>query len=340
MTRTPSAPATLLPGDRWRWPETFAWLAVAACYVAFPDRSGLIAEILILALFAVSLDLILGYAGIVSLGHAAFFGLGAYTAGLLAAHGWSEPVTGLLATGLIVAFAGFVTSFLVLRGSDLTRLMVTLGIAMMLAEAAGKAAWLTGGTDGLMGIVVDPILGVFEFDIFGRTAAAYAAIVLFVLLVAARRLIASPFGMTLRGIKSNRLRMTAIGAPVNRYLVAIYTVAAGYAGIAGALLAQTTQFVSPEVLAFARSAEALLFVIIGGAGYLYGGIVGAVAFKLMQEWLSGLTAQYWQFWLGLGLVLLVLFVRGGLGGLAFAAMRRLKAARRPAAPAAAEERRA
>jgi branched-chain amino acid transport system permease protein len=312
----PSRPATLLPSDRWRWPETLVWLAAVAAYVAFPDRNGLMAEIVILALFAVSLDLILGYAGIVSLGHAAFFGLGAYTAGLIAVHGWTEPLTGLAFTGLFVALGGFLTSFLVLRGSDLTRLMVTLGVAMMLGEAASKAAWLTGGTDGLTGIVMAPLLGVFEFDFYGRTAAAYATIVLFALFLLARRLVASPFGTTLRGIKSNSLRMTAIGTPVNAYLVAVYTISAGYAGIAGAMLAQTTQFVSPEVLAFHRSAEVLLFLIIGGTGYLYGGILGAVAFKFLQEFLSGLTAQYWQFWLGLILVVLVLFARGGLKGLA------------------------
>jgi branched-chain amino acid transport system permease protein len=318
MAQPPTHPAALLPSDRWRWPETLVWLAVVAVYFAFPDRNGLMAEIVILALFAVSLDLILGYAGIVSLGHAAFFGLGAYTAGLIAAHGWTEPLTGLAFTGLFVALGGFLTSFLVLRGSDLTRLMVTLGVAMMLGEAASKAAWLTGGTDGLTGIVIDPLLGVFAFDFYGRTAAAYAAIVLFVLFLAARRLVASPFGTALRGIKSNSLRMTAIGTPVNAYLVAIYTISAGYAGVAGALLAQTTQFVSPEVLAFHRSAEVLLFLIIGGTGYLYGGILGAVAFKFLQEFLSGLTAQYWQFWLGLILVVLVLFARGGLKGLAVA----------------------
>jgi len=336
-TRPTAAPASLLPGDRWRLRESLAWLAVVAVYLAFPDRNGLMSEVAILALFALSLDLILGYAGIVSLGHAAFFGLGAYTAGLIAANGWTEPLSGLVATGLFVAVGGFITSFLVLRGSDLTRLMVTLGVAMMLGEAASKAAWLTGGTDGLTGVVIDPILGLFAFDIYGGTAAAYSTLVLFALFLVARRLVASPFGMTLRGIKANPLRMTAIGTPVNRYLVAVYTISAGYAGIAGALLAQTTQFVSPEVLAFHRSAEVLLFLIIGGSGYLYGGIVGAIAFKLLQEWLSGLTAQYWQFWLGLILVLLVLFARGGLGGLATAAIGRLRRWRKPAA--AAEDRR-
>lgn len=300
---------------RWSWIEIAFWLLPIPLFFLFPLRLPFLTEIAILALFALSLDLLLGYAGIVSLGHAAFFGVGAYTAGILAAAGWGEPVTGLLASGAVATLVGFVSSFLVLRGSDLTRLMVTLGISMMLLEAANQAAWLTGGADGLYGVTMWPIFGVFEFDLYGRTAYWYAMIVLFVCFVVIRTIINAPFGLALRGVKGNPLRMRAIGAPVNRHLVAAFTIGAGFAGIAGGLLAQTTQFVSLDVLAFHRSAEALLVLVIGGSGAVYGGVLGAAVFKILQEWLSGITPQYWQFWLGAGLILLVLFARGGLIGL-------------------------
>jgi branched-chain amino acid transport system permease protein len=314
---------------RWRWAEVAFWALPVLAFFAFPYRLPLLTEIAILALFALSLDLILGYAGIVSLGHAAFFGLGAYTAGLLAVGlGWGEPISGLLLAGLAAAGFGFVTSFLVLRGRDLTRLMVTLGVAMMLFEAANKADWLTGGADGLHGVAIDPVLGLFEFDLFGRTAYVYSALVLFALFYVARRLTASPFWLSLRGIRGNRRRMEAVGTPVNRRLVAVYTIGAAYAGVAGGLLAQTTQFVSLDVLEFQRSAEVLLVLVIGGSGTLYGGLIGALVFKTMHEWLAGITVQYWQFWLGLALVLLVLFARGGIMGLLAALRRRLGPERR------------
>nr|WP_051402306.1 branched-chain amino acid ABC transporter permease [Lutibaculum baratangense] len=303
--------------------EILFWLLPIPLFFLFGLRLPLLTEIAILALFALSLDLILGYAGIVSLGHAAFFGLGAYTAGLLAVHGWGEPITGLLAAGAVATAAGFVSSFLVLRGSDLTRLMVTLAISMMLLEAANRLAWLTGGADGLYGVTMWPIFGIFEFDLYGHTAYWYSVIVLFISFVALRAIVNSPFGLALRGVKGNPLRMRAIGAPVNRHLVKAFTIGAGFAGIAGGLLAQATQFVSLDVLAFHRSAEALLVLVIGGSGAVYGGILGAAAFRVLQEWLSGITPQYWQFWLGAGLIVLVLFARGGLIGLWRALVRRL-----------------
>ena len=261
------------------------------------------------ALFALSLDLILGYAGIVSLGHAAFFGLGAYAAGLFAKHASGDPLLGLAVGAAVATLAGFATSFLVLRGTDLTRLMVTLGVALLLAEIANKAASITGGADGLQGIVMKPLLGLFAFDLSGRTAFAYSLAVLFLLFVVARRIVHSPFGMSLRAIRDNPLRAAALGIPVRRRLVAIYTIAAAYAGVAGALLAQTTQYVSLDVLAFDRSADVLLVLVIGGTGWLYGGLVGALVFKIAQEVFSSLTPQYWHFWVGLVLVVLVLIGR-------------------------------
>jgi branched-chain amino acid transport system permease protein len=291
---------------RWRLGEIAFWLVAAATLLFWSERHLILNEIAIIGLFALSLDLILGYAGIVSLGHAAFFGLGAYVAGILAKHGVADPLLGLVAAALAGALLGFVTSFLVLRGSDLTKLMVTLGVALVLGEIANQASWLTGGADGLQGITMGPILGLFDFDIFGTTAYAYSLAVTFLLFVLARRIVASPYGLSLRSIRDNPLRARAVGVPVNRRLVAIYTVAAAYAGVAGGLLAQTTQFVSLDVLAFHRSADVMLVVVIGGVGYLYGGLIGAVVFKVLQDVLSAWTPQYWQFWIGLILVVLVL----------------------------------
>lgn len=298
--------AILSRRGRWSLGEIVFWLVAVATVFLVPERHLILNEIAIIGLFALSLDLILGYAGIVSLGHAAFFGLGAYAAGILAKYGIGEPLVGLLVAAIAAAILGLVTSFLVLRGSDLTKLMVTLGVALILGELANQMAWLTGGADGLQGVSMGPILGLFEFDIFGTVAYTYSLAITFVLFVLARRICASPYGLSLRSIRDNSLRARAVGIPVNRRLVAIYTLAAAYAGVAGALLAQTTQFVSLDVLAFHRSADVMLVLVIGGVGYLYGGLIGAIFFKVLQDVLSAWTPQYWQFWIGLILVLLVL----------------------------------
>ena len=300
----------LASASRWTPLEIAFWLVAAAAIWLLPNKHLILAEIAILGLFALSLDLILGYAGIISLGHAAFFGFGGYAAGLIAKHGLvTEPVLALLVAGLAAAVLGLATSFLVLRGSDLTRLMVTLGVALVLRELANRYSEITGGADGLQGIAMAPVLGTFRFDLYGHTAYVYSLAVLFVLFVIARRIVRSPFGLSLRAIKGNALRASAIGIPVDRRLVAIYTVAAFYAGVAGALLTQTTAFTSLDVFSFDRSADLLLVLIIGGVGYLYGGLIGAVVFKLMQDWLANITPQYWQFWLGLMLVVIVLIGR-------------------------------
>lgn len=303
------AEAQLSRASAWHIWEISIWIAALAAIFVLPGKSLILTEITILALFAISLDLILGYAGIVSLGHAAFFGIGAYAAGLFSIHVATEPVLGLVAAGLAAGIFGFATSFLVLRGSDLTRLMTTFGVAMLLAEAANQAAWLTGGADGLNGVTIAPILGLFEFDLWGRTGYIYALVVLMVLSYIARRIVYSPFGLSLKAIKRNSRRAEMLGISPRRRIVAIYTISAVYAGIAGGLLAQINSFVSPDVLAFHRSADVLLVLVIGGAGYLYGGLIGAVIFTVLRDWLSLITPQYWMFWIGLILIIIVLVGR-------------------------------
>ena len=297
----------------WHWSEIAFWCFLFSCGFLFPSRFLIMTEIVRLALFALSLDLILGYAGIVSLGHAAFFGIGAYGAGLLALHGIiNEPVVALFAAGLVATLVGFLTSFLVIRGVDLTRLMVTLGIALLLEALAERYSIITGGTDGLQGIEMAPVLGLFGFDMFGKVGFFYSLAVLFVLFLLARRIVHSPFGLSLRAIKNNPLRAAAVGVPVNRRLIAVYTLAAFYAGIAGALFTQTTALASLDVFAFERSADLMLVLVIGGTGYLYGGLIGAVIYKFLQDWISIQTPQYWQFWIGLVFVVIVLVGRARL----------------------------
>jgi branched-chain amino acid transport system permease protein len=291
---------------RWRPYEIVVWTAAALVLFVFPQQAALWNEIAILALFAVSLDLILGYGGIVSLGHAAFFGTGCYVAALFAKHVMPDPLVGMAVATLAGALLGFVTSVLVLRGTDLTRLMVTLGVASILYEVANRFASITGGADGLQGVVIGPIFGRFEFGLDGKTAYLYSLAWLFVLFFAARRIVHSPFGYALMAIRDNRMRAMAVGIDVTRSLATVYTLAAGMAGAAGALLAQTTGFASLDVLDFHRSADVLLVLVIGGTGYLYGGLIGAVLFRVIQNALSAATPQYWQFWLGLILVIVVL----------------------------------
>jgi len=324
---TMAAVASRLPNDRWRPLEAVFWLLAVAAYFVFPTGLLLGSQVLIVGLFAVSLDLILGYAGIVSLGHAAFFGVGAYAAGLLAAHGWGEPISGLFAGAAVAAVLGYAVSFLVVRGTDLTRLMVTLGIGLMLWEAANRAAFLTGGVDGLSGITMGKVLGLWSFDMAGRTAYAYALVVVFVVFLIARRLVSSPFGMSLQGIRENRQRMPAIGTPVARRLRAVFAVSAAMAAVAGALFAQTTQFVGLDVLGFPRSAELMIMLVLGGTGRLYGAMIGAAVFMLAQDYLSGINPVYWEFWLGLGLVVIVLAAPGGILGGAERLWRRWKGTR-------------
>jgi len=288
------------------------WIVAFALPALVPSHALLVNEIVIVALFAMSLDLILGYTGIVSLGHAAFFGFGAYAAALFAKLVMPDPTVGLVVATVLTGALGAVASITILRGTDLTRLMVTLGTALLLLELANKLDWLTGGADGLQGVVMAPVLGQFEFDLFGKTAAWYSLAVTLILFFLMRRLVHSPFGATLKAIRDNRLRAMAIGIPVASRLVTIYTVAAAVAGAAGALLAQTTGFASLDVLAFDRSADVMLLLVIGGVGWLYGGIAGAIVFKLLQTWLSSVTPQYWMFWIGLLLVLLVLVGRDRL----------------------------
>jgi branched-chain amino acid transport system permease protein len=306
-------PITMSPA-RLRAAELSFWLALGASFFLLPDKLTLMSQIMIFGLFAVSLDMALGYAGIITVGHAAFFGSGAYAAGLLAKHGWSEPFSGLLLALLLCAALGYLLSYLVVRGADLARLMITIGVCVLLAELANRLAPITGGSDGLQGVTIAPVFGTFEFDLFGRTAFVYAYGVVLLVFLGVRLVLRSPFGLTLRGIHDSRKRMLAIGSPVDARLRMAYALSAGVAGVAGALLAQTTQFVGLESIGFNRSAEVMIILVLGGTGRLYGGLIGAIVYLLVHDWFADLNPEFWMFWLGIFLIAAVMLGRDGVMG--------------------------
>ena len=287
---------------RIRPQEFLPWIIAIAAFFLLPEYLSLGARILVYILFALSLDLILGYAGIITLGHSAFFGLGAYTAGILGA-------------ALAAALLGISTGAVILRTKALTLLMLTLAITSIVLEIANKASWLTGGADGLSGVQVAPILGLFKFDLFGRTAFIYCLVALFLGWLLIRRLLYSPFGAMLTGIRENTARMHAVGAPVYWRLVLVYTLSATMAGVAGALLTQVNQFVGLNVLGLEPSGDLLVMLILGGVGRLYGAFVGPVVYLIAQDYLAKQYPEYWYFGIGVLLVVVVLFARGGILGL-------------------------
>jgi branched-chain amino acid transport system permease protein len=301
---------------RLRLVESLPWLLALAAYLVFPDYLQLGTQILIMILFALSLDLILGFAGIVTLGHAAMFGVGAYAAGILSAHlGWNEPLSGLLVAGLAAASVGLVSGWVVLRTHGLTLLMLTIATAILLHEFANEQSHITGGANGLSGIKMDPLLGFLNFDFYGRVAYGYTLAVLFACFAIARAIVYSPFGQSLRGIRENDARMHAIGVDVRRRKLIIYVISSVMAGVAGGLLAQTTAFVGDEVLSFGRSADVLIVLILGGAGRLYGAFIGSVVYMVLQDQLAKQYPEFWQLGIGMMLVLVVLFARNGIFGI-------------------------
>ena len=310
---------------RLRWTEWLPWVAAGAAYFLLPDYLSLGARILTYILFALSLDLILGYAGIITLGHAAFFGTGAYVAGILSAKlGVTNPIWQLLGSAGVAGLLGLATGAVILRTKALAQLMLTLAIAALCLEVANKANWLTGGADGLSGVEIAPIFGLFKFDLYGKTAYLWCLALLFIGWWLVRRLIYSPFGATLTGIRENSVRMQAIGAPVYGRLVMVYMFSAALAGAAGATLAQTNQFVGLNVLGFEPSGELLVMLILGGVGRMYGAFVGPIVYLIAQDYLAKQFPEYWYFGIGLMLVLVVLFARGGILGIIDSILARLR----------------
>lgn len=299
-----------------RWLEPLAW-AVAALVIfwGLPDRLALATHISVLALFALSLHVLTGLGGILSLGQAVFFGLGAYTVGTLAQIGWGEPLSGLLAAALVGGSAGGLVGTILARLRGLPALMVTLGLGLLLHEAALRLTGLTGGEDGLSGIVIGPVFGVFTFDLWGRTAYWYGFILLALGFWAVKRLEAAPFGQSLRALHDNPMRMQALGMRIADRVRGAYLIAGALAGLAGGLLTQTTQFVSAEVFSFHRSADILVMLILGGIGRRYGALLGPLLYALLRDYLADWHPAYWGAGLGIALMAVVLLAPKGLLGL-------------------------
>lgn len=309
---------------RLRWWEALPWAAGLAAFFLFPNYLAFGTQLLITILFALSLDLVLGYAGIVTLGHAAFFGAGAYTVGILAQHfGWNEPLSGLAAAGLVAAAIGLASGLVLLRTHGLTLLMLTLCTMTLLEQAANMGAQWTGGFDGMPGLSFGKILGVFSFDVlYFRTQYLYALAVLFLCFLFMRVLVYSSFGQSLTGIRENVLRMHAVGAPVRRRLVIAYTLSAALAGIAGGLFTQATGYVNLAALGLERAAGVLIILILGGYGRMYGAFVGAIAYLVLEHLLAKVYPTAWQLGIGLTLIVVALYARNGILGLAEKARQR------------------
>ena len=297
---------------RWSPWELAFWAAWLVAFFVPQANLALLTQILVWGLFALSMDLLLGYRGLPSFGQAAFFGIGAYAAGVLGKLGWVEPFTGLLLSGLVAGVFGLVAGRVVRGLHGVALLMVTLGLNSLLYDFVQRSTALTGGDDGLPGVVIGPVLGLFRFDMSGRTGFLYALACCGLVVLLLRAVLNSPFGLALRGARENPRRMQMLGAPVDRDLTLVMGLSASVAGMVGALLTQTTQFVSPEVLSFQRSADVLVILVIGGAGRLYGGFVGALAFIFLRDLFAALNPIYWYFWIGLMLVLTVSFFPSGL----------------------------
>ena len=319
-------PAARMLAERHRlrpW-EPLPWIAALAFYFAFPTYLGFGTDLLVTILFAISLDLALGYAGIITLGHAAFFGAGAYTVGMLAYHGiWNEPITSLLLGAAVAALIGLGSGLVLLRTTGLTLLMLTLCTMALLEEAANLGHDWTGGFDGLPSIVIPPLFGLFEFNpLYPNTQYLYVLGVLFICFLFVRTLVYSPYGESLTGIRENTLRMHAVGAPVRARLVICYAISAAIAGIAGGVWAQANAYVNLTTLGLDRAATVLIILVLGGYGRLYGAFIGAVAYMMISHFLSKYYPTAWQLGLGLLLVGIALFARGGILGIADTLLRR------------------
>jgi branched-chain amino acid transport system permease protein len=309
--------------------ELLFWVLPIFALFLFPKSLALGTLVLVSALFALSLDLLLGFAGVMSLGHAAFFGIGAYTAGILAIGGWNEAITGVLAAALLCGVIAAIIAPFLLRLTGLPLVMVTVGVASILFEIANKATWLTGGDDGLYGIRMRPLFGIFTWSISGETKFLYAFAWLLISFFIIRRMVSSPFGVALQGIRENTARMRLIGNSVLPHLCIAFTVSAMFAGVAGAVWAQTGGFVGLGVLSLDTSIDALVMLVLGGLGSLYGALIGAPIYIIFKDVAQQWNPFYWMFLVGTLLVVVVRFTRGGILGVLKAASERFTGRKGP-----------
>jgi branched-chain amino acid transport system permease protein len=320
MTELPRE--SILSRHRFRAGELVWWALALGAFFVFPEHLAIGTSVLVMVIFVLSYDLLLGFAGVLSFGHAVFFGLGAYTAGWLSLAGWTEPISAALIGGLAAALLAAAVGPFVLRLTGLPLLMVTLALGVLVFEAAHKATGITGGDDGLSGIRIAPLLGLFRFGLGGQTRYLYVLAWLVIIFYLLRRVVASPFGVALQGIRENPGRMRLIGNAVLPHLTIAFAISAGVAGVAGALLTQTNAFVGLGVLALDTSVDVLVMLVLGGIGSLYGALVGTPLYMLLKHFTSQWSPFYWMFAIGFLLIAVVLLGRGGVLGLAQHAWRR------------------
>lgn len=321
MTATSPRGATALKS--FIGPLLIVAVAVAGYYL-FPNNLALLTRIIAIALLVLSIDLVTGICGVATLGHAALFGAGAYGAGIAAAHfGITDPLA-MTAVGAVAGVvAGLVSGAVMLRAHGLPQLVLSIAVIHLFHEAANKASGWTGGSDGLSGISPDPLFGMFQFDLWGRTAYVYGVVLLLVVFMALRVIVASPFGMLCRGIREDRIRVQAMGGSVNVALLKMFAISGAVAGIGGALNAISTQVVGLDSLSFTLSAEALVMLVLGGTGSLYGALIGTVSFIWFEDMVSAANPFHWLTIVGVLLIVVVLFAPRGLYGAGEAILRRI-----------------
>ena len=299
-------------------PYTPAWIEITAiailtvaAYFIFPDYLPLLNRIAIFSILVLSLDLVVGYAGLATLGHVAFFGVGAYAAANMAISLTGNPFLGLLAGSASGGLAAGLSGLLILRYQGFAFLMLSVAVAQVFQSIGAKLTRFTGGDDGLSGFTIEPVFG-FNFDMQGRVAYVYSGVGLLLCYWLARRLVSSPFGLSVLGINQCRARMYALGTAVAPQLWKMYVFAGAIAGFAGALSAQTNGIVGLDSLSFELSAEILVMLILGGAGRLYGAILGTAAFLVLHHTASSIDPYNWLFVIGAMLMLVVLIPRNTL----------------------------
>lgn len=332
IASTRSAPASIVKARPA--PEARGILVIAVLgligYVVFPDDLAFLTRLISIALLVISLDLVTGYCGVATLGQAAMFGVGAYAVGNACLAGLTDPVV-LLFVGMAVGAAtGLMSGALITRFHGLPQLVLSIALGQLVSALANKLSAWTGGSDGLSGITPAPVLGVFAFDLYGRTAYVFSLVVLALVFALLLRFVRSPFGLLCRGIRDDALRAQMIGAAVYPRLVIMYGVSGAVAGIGGALAAVTTGVVGLDSVSFERSAEALVMLVLGGAGNLWGALTGALVFQVFEHFVAAANPFHWMSMVGLLLILIVVFAPRGLAHGAVAVRARLRAhGRRP-----------
>lgn len=281
-------------------------------YFLYPDDLAFLTRLIGIAFLVLSLDLVTGYCGVATLGHAAQFGVGAYAAGIACVRGITDPVA-LLAIGVFAGTVmGLISGALITRFRGLPQLVLSIAVGQLVAALANKLSWLTGGSDGLSGITPGKVFGIFNFDMYSRTAFLFSLGVLVIVFVLLQRFVRSPFGLMCRGIKDDDLRARMIGVSIYPRLVVMYGVAGAVAGIGGALTAISTGVVGLDSVSFERSAEVLVMLVLGGAGHLWGALAGTIIFMIFEHIVAAANPFHWMTLVGLLLILIVVFAPRGL----------------------------